>query len=187
MQKKLLILALVVLILVGGTFILWGKKADTGAEQNDMNQVISENLLMSLNSDGSKNYRSEGYGFEMTIPKEWTSFRDAKIEKSEEGTPFIKFLFETKDSRYFNEYNCQGKCVQMFFVEILTHDKFNNEFQERFVAPGNLSGKGPAILVTDRYVFSGANMGYFSSDPPSDLMNLKSELPILFKSFKSLQ
>ncbi len=166
---------------------MWEKKNTQIVSQNQVNEEVSQKLVMSVNSDGSKNYRSEGYGFEFTIPKAWTSFRDVKIEKSVDGTPSIKFLFETKDSRYFNEYNCQGKCVQMFFVEILTHIKFNNEFQERFVAPGNLSGKGPAILVNDRYVFSGANMGYFSSDPPSDLINIKSELSILFKSFKSLQ
>ena len=158
---------------------MWEKKNTQIVSQNQVNEKVSQKLVMAVNSDGSKNYRSEGYGFEFTIPKAWTSFRDVKIEKSVDGTPSIKFLFETKDSRYFDEYNCQGKCVPMFFIGIISHDTFNSFYDDRW-AITNVAGKPGVIRVSDTLVF--IDNGY-SNDPPSDLINLKSELPMFYRSF----
>lgn len=107
------------------------------------------------------------------------------MKRRDDGTASIGFLFETSDEQYFNEYNCQGKCDVLFTISIHSHEQFNEIYEERLVTFGNQSGKSPVISVNERYVFSGANMGHFSSDPPSDLIQIKTELPLVYKSFRS--
>lgn len=69
MQKKLLILALVVLVFIAGGVLVWKEKPSQGLLQSETEKEV----IISEGADRSdwKTYRNEEYGFEMKYPKEW--------------------------------------------------------------------------------------------------------------------
>ncbi len=68
MQKKLLTIAVVALVLIGGVVLAWEKMTSQNVTQNPVE--IFNNEDTSVSSDW-KTYKSEKYGFELKYPKEW--------------------------------------------------------------------------------------------------------------------
>ncbi len=74
MQKKLLILAVVVLVLIGGAVFVWEKKTSQEMPQSELKEVVKivENTDTNyVDISDWRTYHNEEYGFEIKYPSEW--------------------------------------------------------------------------------------------------------------------
>ncbi len=72
MQKKLLILAVVALVLIGGVVLVWQKKNSQIVNQNEVKNTDAKVVLRDW-----KTYRNEEFGFEVKLPR--------NFEETEQG------------------------------------------------------------------------------------------------------
>lgn len=193
MERKYILfgglLSLVSLTALVGLYSYWqheNNRCGSVSEYTKLSQLLDEPVdepgrdpKIELAPAGTT-YTNEQHGFSLVIPKNWKSFRGINVETGESDIKYVHFLFETTDSRYFNDYNCQGKCQSMFVIGIADHSEFNS-FDEFW---NNTTKKPDVIHVNERSVYYDAGE---SNDPPPDLSFVEGERIKVYQSLESFE